>query len=207
MRRARGTALALVFIVAGAGAGCALSHTAPAKTYVLDPQPSSAVSSAAPASPVSVIGVLKVTVPGWIDRAQITGRTTTGEVASDEYARWGEPVGRGIQRVLAENLAVLLPDRRIVTAPFAPGDDPSRRVEVIVAEAARQADGTVLLESRWWVLGRHGATLAQGRSRQRTRPPDAGAMGTVAGLNETLAGLSREICDALKGLPAEEPTP
>lgn len=209
MRRARRMSRVMATIAAGAAAAaCALSHTAPAKTYVLDPQPSAGAASPAPtASPVPVIGILKVTIPGWIDRPQIAGRTPSGEVAADEYARWGEPLGRGIQRVVAENLALLLPDQRIITAPFAPGDDPARRIEVIVAEAARQADHSVLLEARWSVLGRHGATLAQGRSRQRTRPSEVGAAGTVAGLNETLNGLSREIAEAVRGLPPNPPTP
>jgi uncharacterized lipoprotein YmbA len=184
-----------------ATSGCALRQTTSAKTYVLDPMPG-ASATAAP-KPVSLVGVLKVIVPGWVDRPQITSRTATGEVVTDEYARWGEPIERGMQRVLAENLAILVPDRRFITAPFPPGDEPGLRVAVIVSEMARQADGSVVLESRWAVLAARGGTLVQSRSRQRTTPSIPGASGSVLGMNETLAGLSREIAEALKNLPVE----
>jgi uncharacterized lipoprotein YmbA len=192
--------LVLGLLAAVGSSGCALRQTTSAKTYVLDPLP--AASGAAPsARPTGVVGVLKVIVPGWVDRPQITGRTATGEVATDEYARWGEPIERGMQRVLAENLAILVPDLRFITAPFPPGDEPRLRIEVIVSEVARQADGSVLLESRWAVLGPRAGTLVQSRSRQRTIPSVPGASGSVLGMNETLAGLSREIAEALKNLP------
>ena len=117
-----------------------------------------------------------MTVPGWIDRPQITGRAASGQIVTDEFARWGEPIDRGIQRVVAENLAALLPDRRVVAAPFAPSLAIDQRVDVRITEAARQVDGSVLVEARWAVLGPRGETLGQHRSshrvarRRRARP-------------------------------------
>jgi uncharacterized lipoprotein YmbA len=190
-------------LIAGAlASGCAFRNSPAARTYVLDPMPAPPVS-AKPAVPVAVVGVHKVTVPGWIDRPQITGRTATGEVASDDYARWGEPIGRGIQRVLAENLAVLLPDRRLVAGPFSPGVDPDQRVEVTITEAARQADGSVLVEARWSVLGPRGQTLVSGRSSHRAGAGAPGAAGAVAGINDSLAAMSREIAEAVSSLPGK----
>ena len=202
MPRGARPALACALLAAVAASGCALRQTTSAKTYVLDPLPSAAVTPAP--KPASVVGVLKVIVPGWVDRPQITSRTATGEVVTDEYARWGEPIERGMQRVLAENLAILVPDRRFITAPYPPGDEPGLRVEVIVSEVARQADGSVILESRWAVLGPRAGTLVQSRSRQRTIPSVPGASGSVLGMNETLAGLAREIAEALKALPTTQ---
>jgi hypothetical protein len=105
------------------------------------------------ATAVATVGVEKVAVPGWLDRPQVTGRAASGEVVADEFSRWGEPLARGVQRVVAENLAALLPDRRVLTAPFPPGDTLDHRVRVTLVEAARQADGSVLVEARWEVLG------------------------------------------------------
>ena len=120
---------------------------------------------------------------------------------TDEFARWGEPIGRGIQRVVAENLAALLPDRRVVAAPFAPSQTIDLRVDVGITEAARQVDGSVLVEARWAVLGPRGETLVQRRSSHRASPTAAGPAGSVAGASEALAGLSRDIADALQALP------
>ena len=180
--------------------GCVLKQSRPAQTYVLDSL--AAPGTAAPReTPLGVVGILKVTVPGWIDRPQVTGRAASGQIVTDEFARWGEPIGRGIQRVVAENLAALLPDRRVVAAPFAPSQAIDRRVDLGITEAARQADGSVLVEARWAVLGPKGGTLVQHRSSHRASPTALGPAGAVAGASEALASLSRDIAEALKALP------
>lgn len=179
--------------------GC-LKRTKIAETYVLDPV---AARDAPPPSqtPEAVVGVLKVTVPGWIDRPQVTGRSSTGQILTDEFARWGEPVAKGIQRVVAENLAGLLPTSRVVVAPFSPNQPVHYRVDITLSEAARQPDGSVLVEARWALLGHRSVTLVQRRTSHRAHPTAAGAAGAVAGANEAIAELSREIAGALRALP------
>jgi hypothetical protein len=198
MRRRR---LSLVIALAGLAlaAGC-FKRSKSAQSYVLDPVEARGATAPAEA-PRGVIGVLRVTVPGWIDRPQVAGRSPNGEVVTDDYSRWGEPFSRGVQRVLAENLAALLPDRRVVQAPFAPSIALDYRLDVTVTEAARQADGTVLVEARFGVIGARGITVVQRRSSHRVRPA-AGAAASVAGLSEAIGGLSRDIAEALRSLPA-----
>jgi uncharacterized lipoprotein YmbA len=202
MRARRLAALALL-VAAGPATGC-LKRSAVARTYILDPLPSAAAATPPPA-PVALVGVERVDVPDWLDRAQVTGRSAGGEVVADEFSRWGEPLPRGVQRVVAENLVVLLPDRRVVSAPFSPRDPVDHFVHIAVVEAARQADGSVLLEGRWTVLARDGSVLARRRSSHRASPAAPGAAGAVAGLNEALAGLSRELADVLRAQPLPAP--
>jgi uncharacterized lipoprotein YmbA len=179
--------------------GC-LKRTKVSETYVLDPL--SARSADSPSQvPEGTVGVLKVAVPGWIDRPQLAGRSPTGQIVTNEFARWGEPLPRGVQRVLAENLAALLPNRRIVTAPLSPNQVVDQLVDVTLSEAARQADGSVLVEARWAILGPTGATLVQRRTSHRARPTAAGALGAVTGVSEAIAELSSEIAGALRALP------
>ena len=180
--------------------GACLKRSKLAETYVLDPV--AARDAASPSqAPEAVVGVLRVTVPGWIDRPQVTGRSSTGQVRTDESARWGEPIARGVQRVVAENLAALLPTRRIVVAPFSPDLVVHHRVDITLSEAARQADGSVLVEARWALVGPRGATLVQRRTSHRAHPTAAGAAGAVTGTSEAIAELSREIAGALRALP------
>ena len=167
MRARRLAALALL-VAAGPAAGC-LKRSAVARTFILDPLPAAA-AEAPPPAPVALIGVERVDVPDWLDRAQVTGRSADGEVVADEFSRWGEPLPRGVQRVVAENLGVLLPDRRVVSAPFSPRDRVDHFVHISVVEAARQADGSVLLECRWAVLATDGSVLARRRSSYRAKP-------------------------------------
>jgi hypothetical protein len=189
-------AAALVSLPLG---GC-LKRSKVSRSYVLDPMPAQGAAAAtAGAGPVT--GVERVSIPGWLDRPQVTGRAASGAVVTDEYSRWAEPLPRGIQRVVAENLVLLLPDRRVLTAPFPPHDTVAHRIELTLVEAARQADGAVLVEARWDVVGRTGEALARRRSTHRSSPTALGAAGAVQGLNEALAALSREIADVLRSLP------
>jgi hypothetical protein len=182
-------------------AGCVLGRSKAARTYVLDPL--AAREAVAPAgTPAATVGVERVAVPDWLDRPQVTGRGASGAIVADESARWGEPLARGVQRVVAENLAALLPDRRVLSAPFPPREGVDHRLFVTVVEAARQADGSVLLEARWEVLGSGGDVLSRRRSSHRSSPAVPGPAGAVAGTSETLAALCREIADVVRGLPA-----
>ncbi len=179
--------------------GC-LSRSKVSELYVLEPTAARATVPAGQA-PEAVVGVGKVTVPAWIDRPQVAGRSATGQIVVNEYARWGEPVAKGIQRVVAENLAALLPTRRVVAAPYSPALVVHNRVDITLLEAARQADGSVLVEARWALVGPRGATLVQRRSSNRAHPTATGPAGAVSGTSEALGELSREIADALRELP------
>ena len=202
-------------LVASASAGCVLKHSTHARLYVLRavaPAPAASAasgsssaagdpSSATGGAPRAVLGVQRVTVPAWMDRPEITARTGTGEILPDALARWGEPVTRGIQRVLTENLAALLPDRHLTAAPYGVRQVVDHRLDVQVVECARQADGTVLLEARWAILAADGAVLVQRRSSQRTGAV-ATAAGTVDAVSQALGALSGEIASAVRALPA-----
>jgi uncharacterized protein len=179
--------------------GC-LKRTKISETYVLDALAARDVPSPSE-TPEGVVGVLRVGVPGWIDRPQLSARGARGQIVTNEFARWGEPVAKGMQRVMAENLAALLPTRRIVVAPFPPNEIVDHRVDVTLSEAARQADGSVLVEARWALLAPTGTTLVQRRTSHRAHPTAAGAAGAVEGVNEAIAELSREIAGALRSLP------
>ena len=199
----RGRALAVLASTLAAAVlvgSCVLKRSSVARTYVLEPL--AAREAPAPtATPLATVGVEKVGVPDWLDRPQVTGRGASGEVVTDEFSRWGEPLARGVQRVVAENLAALLPDRRVLAAPFPPRDAVDHRVQVTLVEAARQADGSVLVEARWEVLGDGGEVLSRNRSSHRAARATAGAAGAVAGVSEALDLLSREIAGRLRTLP------
>lgn len=192
-------ARAVVACLALLPAGCVLKHSASARLYVLQAvarEPAAATGDA----PRGVLGVQRVSVPAWMDRPEITARTGRGEIVPDPLARWGEPITRGIQRVVTENLAVLLPERYLVAAPFAVSRAVDQRLDLAITEGARQADDSVLLEARWAILGPDGAVLVQRRSSYRTAVV-ATTEATVSATSEALALLSGEIAAAVRGLP------
>jgi uncharacterized protein len=191
----------VLVLAAGVGlSGCVLKRSKDAQVFVLEPLATRAAAAVPDAAPAVVVGVLPVEVPGWIDRPQITSRVAGSRVVTDEFARWGEPIAKGVGRVVAENLAALLPDRRIVTAPWAGYEPVVHKVELTITELARQADGSVLLEARWAVVGPDRSTLAQKRSSHRSLAA-AGAEGLVDASSQALEALSREIAATLSALP------
>ena len=180
-------------------AACVLKHSPPARLYVLKAVAREAAAATADA-PRGVLGVQRVSVPAWMDRPEITARTGREEILPDPLARWGEPITRGIQRVVTENLAALLPERHLVAAPFPMNQAVDHRLDLAITDGARQADGSVLLEARWAILGPDGAVLVQGRSSHRTGVV-ATAERAVSATSEALALLSGEIAAAVRGLP------
>jgi uncharacterized lipoprotein YmbA len=180
--------------------GCLLKRSPVPRTYVL--AAAEAQHTAQPSSQsVAVIGVTKVGVPSWLDTPTVMAHAAGGEIIADELSRWGEPLARGAQRVLTENLVALLPDRRVLADPFPPRQIVDFRVEVTIADATRQADGSVLVDARWEIVSGTREALVRRRSAHRAHPAAPGAPGDVAAVNEALAALCREIADAVRTLP------
>lgn len=181
-------------------AGCALGRSPVSTTWVLDPVASRVAPSAAPADAGTLL-VERVRVPDWLDRSQLVVRGMDGRLELDERARWGEPLGRGLQRVMTENLASLLTARRVVAAPAPPQSVIAVRLNLDFVEAARQADGELRVEVRWEFQDADGKSLRRGLSTQQTRSVKPGAAGTVAALNEALLTLATELAETARALP------
>ncbi len=86
---------------------CVLAACAPSgpdlRYYVLaSPMP----SATTPADDGPRLGVVPVTVPGYLERTQIVTREPDGVgIHVDDFARWGEELSRGVSRLLCESLS------------------------------------------------------------------------------------------------------
>jgi uncharacterized lipoprotein YmbA len=190
-------------------AGCvSLKRTPEARFFVLRPLVEPVSESAS--GPVSgLVGVLPARLPGHLDRLQVVTWTAPGELRVDEFLRWGEPLDAGITRTTVENLAALLPEDRVVRAPWPAASAPRCRVALDLTVFGAQPDGTVRLEGRWALLpGRSERPLARapiklmrGPLAARSTAVDAGA--GVEAMSELLADLSREIAASVRALPRE----
>jgi uncharacterized lipoprotein YmbA len=125
--RARLVALLVLPGLGLAAPGCVLKRTPEARFFVLR---SLAEPPAAPPAeaPATLVGVLPVRMPGYIDRPQLVTWTAPGELRIDEFLRWAEPLDAGITRTVAENLDALLPESHVVRAPWAARAQPRCRV-------------------------------------------------------------------------------
>jgi uncharacterized lipoprotein YmbA len=178
--------------------GCALGRSPIATTWVLDPVAARTPSEAR--AEAGVLSVEKVRVPDWLDRTQFVARGKDGTLEFDEQARWGEPLGRGLQRVMTENLASLLTDRRVVAAPTPPRDAIALRLNLDFVEAVRQSDGDVRVAVRWELQAADGKSLRRGLSTSHITAAKPGAPGTVAALNEALFKIATELSEVARGI-------
>lgn len=179
-------------------AGCALGRSPIATTWVLDPVAVQASSQAR--AEAGALSVEKVRVPDWLDRAQFVVRGNDGRLEFDDRARWGEPLGRGLQRVIAENLASLLTDRRVIAAPAPPRDAIAVRLSLDFVEAARQSDGVFRVTVRWEFQAADGKSLRRGVSTSHITTAKPGAAGTVAALDEALFKIAAELSEVVRGI-------
>jgi len=209
MRTRPQTLLALLVLVIAASC-VSLKRTPEARFFVLR---SLVEPPAAPAAEPTggIVGVAAVQLPGHLERSQVVAWRAPGELRVDEFVRWGEPLDTGIARTLRENLAVLLPEHRLIGSPWRADTKMRCRVVVELSVFGRQGDGDVLLRGRWTLLpARSERALAIRPVELRRGPVPSGPPGTEAGasievMSQLIADLSRQIADGIRALPSEPP--
>jgi uncharacterized lipoprotein YmbA len=171
---------------------------ATARYFVLSPLPSAAAPSSAPLA----VGVGPVKLPAYLFKDSIAVRKGTNEVEYLQSALWAEQLQSGFQRVLAADLAALLPTDQVRLSAWRP-EDVAMGVYVTVEQFDVDTDGRGVLVAWWRVLSPDGEKLlkaGQFRASREGWPPQANPQGATATLSELLADLSRELAEAMKGI-------
>lgn len=179
-------------------AACASSP--PTRFYVLStlPQPAQPVGYAA--GQEIAVGVGPVELPEYLDRSQLVTRSGQNELNLAEFDRWGESLKDNAAQVLAENLAVLLPSKKISTYPWKRSTLIQYQVTAKITRFDHTLGGETALDVRWAVLAADGAELFSRQSHYAESPAGDDAAATVAAMNRALAQFSREVASTLAGL-------
>jgi len=174
----------------------------PSNFYVLSALPESETAVKGVGNEKALaIGIGPITLPIYLDRAQIVTRISRNELKMDEFNRWAEPLKENFFRVLAENLSFLLNtvdvrlySRRISTPV-------SYQVTIDVSRFDVTSDGKALLIAYWAVLGEDGRKiLLKKKSILRTDAASMDYRDIVAAQNQALSELSRAIAAEIKKL-------
>jgi uncharacterized lipoprotein YmbA len=194
--------LALVAVMLGTSwltVGCA---SQPSRFYLLSALPSTEMATpVASGQPGPTIGVGPIVLPRYLDRPQIATRTSAHELKLAEFERWAEPLDANFTRVVAENLAILLPSARIAPFPWPRATPPDYQALVEVTHFLSQMGGESLLIADWLLLKGEGPqVLATGKSRVSVPTSGQDYTSIVAAMSQTVAELSREIAAATRGL-------
>jgi len=179
-------------------AGCIGGRASPStQHYVLSPVIEA--PSGGPASPaaIRVVGVGPVSLPAYLDRPQVVMRPAPDRLDIREFAQWAEPLRDAVTRVVAVNLARLLPDSRVVTFPWRSTEEIRYQIILDIGQMDGPGGGSVALDARWRVLDRSGTEVAARVSRV-SEPAGAGT--TAAAMSRALGALSHEIARELMAI-------
>jgi uncharacterized lipoprotein YmbA len=141
-----------------------LAATSPSPSYyVLISPPEEAL----PAEGVSArggprVGLLPVGLPGYLQRSQMVVREENRVgIRVDDYHRWGEDLGQGINRVLSVVLTNKLADVQGVAMPLRTGVPADFRLQLDVRSFEGRPGDTVFLEVLW-TIQRDGRPVREG---------------------------------------------
>jgi uncharacterized lipoprotein YmbA len=203
---------AMVFLVALCAGLTGCGFLKPAKNmtrqFVLTPLP--AAGSAATPSGSIAVGVGQVKTPAYLFNTSLAVRKGTNEIDYLTEVLWAERLDGSLQRVLAANLANLLPTDQIRLSAWR-SEDVAVEVHVAIEQFDVDSSGRAVLVAWWRVLSPGGEkTLKAGECRvaRQGPPPAANPSGAIATLSDLMADLSRQLTQALKeATPATRPAP
>jgi hypothetical protein len=186
--------VALALTVLGCG------QTEPSRLYTLSDL---TTNKTAPNKPNGIaVGVGPVTLPQYLDRAQIVVRQSANRLEASEFDRWAEPLKTTVPRVLTENLSVLLVTDRVYSLPRRQRVALDYSVVIDVARFEPTPTGRVSLVARWQVFGSDDKKrLADGKTvveRDGAPPGDFEAMAAL--MSDALIILSRDIAKRIAEL-------
>ena len=191
--------LAAVGVLAAAVAGCS---SAPATHfYLLAPLSEGEKSKEGAPGPPPVVGLRPVALPEELDRPQIVTRIGATQLHLAEFDRWAAPLQDNLARVLAEDLAMLVPADRVLLFSWPREAAVEYEVTVAVTRFEGALGGDCSLAADWTVARRRGAdAVTTGRS-SHTEQAGASYAELVAAQSRLVGALARDIATALNRLP------
>ena len=187
----------LVGVLCGGGLlGCA--HTPTPHYYVLSAA-TAAASHTVRNGPA--IGLGPITLPEYLDRAQVVTRATDSRLELSNSQRWAEPLAASFARALRANLEREMPAADIVMHPWRTGLSLARQVQIEVTRFDSGADGAFHLSGRWNISTPDARGTSQSQQSDITIPLPAKAGdfdALVAAANSAVAALATAIAAQLQ---------
>lgn len=190
-------AILLVAVCLSQVTGC-VGKSPPAQFYMLEPASRWEGDRTAnePAGDV-VIMLGPVQVAKYLDRPQIVTAVGKNLYKINEWQRWAERLDENIPRILAQNLALMVPAETVLLNVSNRSNQARFRVAVNILEFHVDPQGQAVLTARWRIL--RGDEMVLGKQASYRVPSSTTDYRTmVEALNECLNRLSQEIATALR---------
>jgi hypothetical protein len=193
LRHAACAACAIAF---AASVGCGSPAT---RFYALTPFPQEAGQKVA-GRQGPAIGLGPVSLPERLDRPQIVTWTGEHTLHLAEFDQWAAPLKDSVSRVLADNLAALVPTDRVAVFPWTADEQFEFEVRVEVSRFEGSLGKDCTLAARWLILRRADRQTLAGRS-SHAAPAGESYASLVAAQSRLLAALSRDLVAGLGAIP------
>jgi len=178
--------------------GCGSSPNA--KFYILNTVDRNvSVSEAAIQEHSIAVKVGPVSIPDTLDHSQIVTRSGQNMLVLDEFNRWGGDFQSDIQRIIGENISILLPTDQVILSSEVSLLPTDVQVVINVREFDGQLGGMVTLNADWTVTykGKEKTVMAK-KSVLQENTDGSDYQAYVAAQSRLLAKLSQEITDEIR---------
>jgi uncharacterized lipoprotein YmbA len=180
--------------------GLGACTSTPSRFYILNTLTVSETIPAPAAAQGPVIAVGPITFPKYLERPQIVTRAGRQQLTLSEFDRWAEPLQDNVSRVLAENLALLIPTDHLLLQAWPRSATLDYQVQVEVRQFDGWVGGESVLLALWSLLD--GAERPLMTQRASLHVPVGGRdyEALVVAMNQLLEALSRDIATAIQRL-------
>jgi len=186
-------------LAAAAVAGCS---SAPAtRFYLLAPLPASEKPRDDYGGPAPVVGLRPVTLPEELDRPQIVTRVGSTQLEMAEFDRWAAPLRDNFPRVLADDLAILVPAERVLLFSWSRETPIDYEVTVAVTRFEGAQGGDCWLAADWTSARRSEKEASTAGSSRHTEWAGGSYAELVAAQSRLVGALGRDIAAALNAIP------
>ncbi|QFY45072.1 membrane integrity-associated transporter subunit PqiC [Candidatus Methylospira mobilis] len=177
-------------------AGCFGKSPAP-DFYLLEPLAETGATPRTQQARRPVIALSPVSLPKYVDRTQIVQATARNSYQLNETQRWAEPLSDNIDRVLAENLARLVPADVVSPNSSSLARQAEIRIQITIVEFHVTPEQSALLRAQWSI--RDGDKIAESRQSEYRIPASSSDYRLmVNALNGCIDRLSRDVADAAR---------
>lgn len=158
-----------------------------------------------PQDVVIVVGPVKI--PGYQSRPQIVTQNKDNMLTFAEFDRWGESLDTALERIILENLTVMLPTATLGMFPCNFAIPVKYQVIADVTQLQSRLDKDLLFVADWSIIdAKKNAMLLTKRSQFRQAINPHTYSGLTKALSAVCASLSSEIAEALEGVVKQSKT-
>jgi hypothetical protein len=193
----KSTVLLFCFFLAGITA-CG-SRSKPATFYLLTSLSGSEAIDVQAGTP-TILSVGPVRLPSYLGRKQLLLRSGKNELIIKEYSRWGEPLQENFQRVLIENLSVLLATPQVYDYNNHETKEPDFQLLIDVSRFDVTDDGQATLTAFWSINDSQGNQLLRNKSTLYRESQSLEPVTIVHTLNQMVSDFSTELARAIRSL-------